>query len=69
MAIVVTPIHEFGDGEPIVSNSGLPRGSQPIRPVNLPIPVNVRENVRKLPVAVHFKGRWGRVVSIDEVWH
>ena len=52
----------------IVSNSGLPPGNQPIRPVNPPIPVEVRENARQLPVAVRLKRRWRSVVSIDEVW-
>jgi hypothetical protein len=52
----------------MVSNSGPTPGSHPIRPVNPPIPMKVRENARKSPVAVHINGRWRSVVSIDEVW-
>ena len=52
----------------MVSNSGPTRGGQLIRPVNPPIPVKVRENARKAPVAVHINARWRSVVSIDEVW-
>jgi hypothetical protein len=37
------------------------------RPLNLPIPVDVRESAKQLPVAVRIKGRWRRVVSIDDV--
>jgi hypothetical protein len=52
----------------MVSNSGATSGSKPIRPVNPPIAVEVRENARKSPVAVQIKKRWRRVVSIAEVW-
>jgi hypothetical protein len=38
------------------------------RPLSPPIPVDVRENARQLPVAFRIKGRWLKVVSIDEVW-
>jgi hypothetical protein len=37
------------------------------RPPDPPIPVEVRESVRQLPVAVRLKGRWRRVISIDDV--
>jgi hypothetical protein len=52
----------------MVANSGATPGSEPLRPLNPPIPVEVRENARQLPVVVRIKGRWRRVVSIDEVW-
>jgi hypothetical protein len=52
----------------MVSNPGATPGSEPLRPVNPPIPVEVRENARQFPVSVHSKGRWRSVVSIDEVW-
>jgi hypothetical protein len=52
----------------MAANSGATPRSQPIRPVNPPIPVKVRENVRHTPVAVRIKGRWRKVVSLAEVW-
>jgi hypothetical protein len=43
-------------------------GANSLRPVNPPIPVNVRESAHRMPAAIKIKGRWRRVVSIDEVW-
>jgi hypothetical protein len=52
----------------MVANSGATPGSGPIRPLNPPIPIVVRENAKHLPLAVQIKGRWRRVVAIDDVW-
>jgi hypothetical protein len=49
-------------------NSRANSGANSLRPVNPPIPVNVRESVHRMPAAIKIKGRWRRVVSIDEVW-
>ena len=40
----------------------------PIRPLNLPAPVDVEEDERQRPVAVTVRGRWLTVASIDDVW-
>jgi hypothetical protein len=50
------------------SNSRANAGADSIRPVNPPIPVAVRESARRMPAAIKIKGRWRRVVSINEVW-
>jgi hypothetical protein len=51
----------------MVHNSKVTPGADSGRPLNPPIPVEVRESVRQLPVAVRLKRRWLRVVSIDDV--
>jgi hypothetical protein len=43
-------------------------GSEPVRRVNPPIPVAVRETARHRLLAVRIQGRWRRVVSIADVW-
>jgi hypothetical protein len=52
----------------VVDNSKVTPSADSFRSLNPPIPVEVRESVRQLPVAVRLKGRWRRVVSIDDVW-
>jgi hypothetical protein len=52
----------------MVNNSGATPRSKPVRPVNPPVPVEVKENARHRLLAVRSKGRWRRVVSIEEVW-
>jgi hypothetical protein len=51
----------------VVDNSKVTPSADSFRSLNPPIPVEVRESVRQLPVAVRLKGRWRRVVSIDNV--
>ena len=52
----------------MVDSAKMTPSADSVRPLNPPIPVEVRESVRQLSVAVRLKGRWRRVVSIDEVW-
>jgi hypothetical protein len=51
----------------MVDNSKAAPGADSFRPSNPPIPVDVKDSVRHLPVAVRLKGRWRRVVSIEDV--
>jgi hypothetical protein len=53
--------------EAVVDNAKATQDADSFRPLNPPIPVDVKESVRHLPVAVRLKGRWLRVVSIDNV--
>jgi hypothetical protein len=52
----------------MIHNSSTQSCAHSLRPVNPPIPVEVRENARHRLLAVRIKGRWRRVVSMDEVW-
>ena len=52
----------------MVHNSGANSGADSFRPVNLPIPVAVRESRRQTPRVIKIKVRWRRVVCIDDVW-
>jgi hypothetical protein len=51
----------------MVSKAGATPGRESLRPVNPPIPVEASENTRRLPLAVRLKGRWLKVVSIDDL--
>jgi hypothetical protein len=52
----------------MVHNSGATPANNSFRPLNLPIPIDVKESGHQTPRAIKIKGRWRRVVSIDEVW-
>jgi hypothetical protein len=58
----------------MVHNSGANAGADSVRPVNLPIPVDVRESAHQTPRAIQIKGRWVKVAaivdvcSLDEEW-
>jgi hypothetical protein len=49
-------------------NSRAKSGADSLRLVNPPIPVEVRESTHQTPRAIKIKGRWRRVVSIDDLW-
>ncbi len=51
----------------MVHNSRANSGDDSLRPANPPIPVDVRESARRTPAAIKIKGRWRRVVSIDDI--
>jgi hypothetical protein len=51
----------------MVSNPGATPGSESFRPLNPPIPIEVRESTHQTPRAIKMKGRWCRVVSIDDL--
>ena len=51
----------------MVDSAKMTPSADSVRPLNPPIPVEVRESVRQLPVAIRVKRRWRRVVSIDDV--
>jgi hypothetical protein len=51
----------------VVQNSGATPGADSFRPLNPPIPVEVRENAKLWPLAVRLKGSWLKVVSIDDL--
>ena len=51
----------------MVDNSKATPGVDSFRPLNPLIPVDVKESVRHLPVAIRIKGHWCRVISIDNV--
>ncbi len=51
----------------MVKNTGTTPGDDSFRPVNLPIPVEVRESASQRPQAVKVNQRWRRVLSIDDL--
>jgi hypothetical protein len=51
----------------VVKNSRATPGDDPFRPVNAPLPVDVRESTHQRPLAVKLNGRWRRVISIDDL--
>ena len=51
----------------MVQNSGATPGADSFRPLNPLIPVEVRENAKQRPRAIRIKGRWLKVVSIDDL--
>jgi hypothetical protein len=59
-------VSQEGD-EAVVDSANMTPSADSVRPLNPPIPVEVRESVRQLPVAIRIKGRWRRAVSIDDV--
>jgi hypothetical protein len=51
----------------MVANSGAAPGDEPFRPLNPPIPIEVRESTHQMPRAIKIRGRWRNVVSIVDV--
>jgi hypothetical protein len=51
----------------VVQNSGATPGADSFRPLNPPIPVEVRENDQERPISIKIKRRWLKVVSIDDL--
>jgi hypothetical protein len=51
----------------MVQNSGATPDADSFRSLNPPIPVDVRENAQQRPLAIRIKGRWLKVVSIDDL--
>ncbi|HZA23491.1 MAG TPA: hypothetical protein VFA32_12975 [Dehalococcoidia bacterium] len=51
----------------MVQNSGATPGADPFRPLNPPVPVEVRENAQQRPISIKIKRRWLKVVSIDDL--
>jgi hypothetical protein len=51
----------------MVQNSGATPGADSFRPLNPPIPVEVRESAKLRPLAIRIKGRWLKVVSIQDL--
>ncbi len=51
----------------MVANSGATPDRVSIRPLNPPIPIDVRETGHQTPRAIKIKERWRRVVSIVDV--
>jgi hypothetical protein len=48
-------------------NSKGTSGPDSFRPLNPPIPIKVRESAHQTPRAIKIKGRWRRVVSIEDL--
>jgi hypothetical protein len=51
----------------MITNSGATPNSESFRPLNPPIPIEVRETGHQTPRAINIKGRWRKVVSIVDV--
>jgi hypothetical protein len=51
----------------MVHNSGADSGADSFRPLNLPIPVDVRESAHQTPRAIKIKGHWVNVTTIVDV--
>jgi hypothetical protein len=51
----------------VVQNSGATPGADSFRPLNPPLPVEVRENAQQRPLSIRIKGCWRKVVSIDDL--
>ena len=52
----------------MVANSGKAAGPGPLRPLNSPVPLDVREAPDMRPLAVRAGRRALRVTSVDDVW-
>jgi hypothetical protein len=58
----------------MADNAGANAGADSFRPVNPPIPVDVRESAHQTPRAIKIKGHWVEVAaivdvcSLDEEW-
>jgi hypothetical protein len=58
----------------MVTNSGATPNSESLRPVNPPIPIEVRETGHQTPRVIKVNGRWVKVAaivdvcSLDEEW-
>jgi hypothetical protein len=51
----------------MVQNSGATPDADAFRPLNPPIPVEVRENAQQKPLSIRIKRRWLSVVSINDL--
>jgi hypothetical protein len=51
----------------MITNSGATPGSESFRPLNPPIPIEVRESAHQTPRVIKVNGRWRRVISIDDL--
>jgi hypothetical protein len=51
----------------VVKSTGTTTGDDSFRPVNPPVPVEVRESANQRPQAVKINQRWRRVLSIDDL--
>jgi hypothetical protein len=51
----------------MVNNSRATPSSDSFRSLNPPIPIAVRESTHQRPRAIRIKGRWLKVISIDDV--
>jgi protein ImuB len=51
----------------MVTNSGATPSSESFRPLNPPIPIEVRESAHQTPRLIKVNGRWRRVMSIDDL--
>jgi hypothetical protein len=58
----------------MVHNSGATPGNNSFRPLNPPIPIDMRESAHQTPRAIKIKGHWVKVAaivdvcSLDEEW-
>ena len=52
----------------MVKNSGKAAGPGPIRPLNLPAPVEVLEDGHGSPLALTLRGRRLQIASIEDLW-
>ncbi len=52
----------------MVKNTGKAPGAGAIRPLNLPVPVVVKEDESRRPVSVVLRGRRLEIASIEDVW-
>ena len=52
----------------MVHNPRKTPGLGPLRPLNLPAPIEVEENERQRPVSITLKCRRVKVASIDDLW-
>ena len=52
----------------MVKNTGKAPSAGAIRPLNLPVPVVVKEDESRRPVSVVLRGRRLEIASIEDVW-
>jgi hypothetical protein len=64
--LINTFVFREGEGVMVRNSSGTPSADS-FRPLNPPIPVDVREFAHQIPLAIKIKRRWRRVVSIDDM--
>jgi hypothetical protein len=51
----------------MVSNFGATPDKGSFRPLNPPIPIEVRESTHQTPRVIKVNGRWRKVISIDDL--
>ena len=52
----------------MVKNTGKAPGAGAIRPLNLPVPVVVKEDESRRPISVVLRGRRLEIASTEDVW-